>query len=180
MKNEENIQEEYEIDKNFLDIIFEMRGKVIQTCIDLETVMDGYIAEHFSEMEEKIIELASIVLAPRVTWGEKLAIFTVLIEKYNHAFMEKYPEFDKDIKKIIEHRTVFAHYPADVTPQGFILFKEKGKVAFFKFKNAKMPVTKEIVYSSQPSYTNEEINGILRGIHIYTQAIHKMIKTGKK
>jgi hypothetical protein len=168
------------VDPNFLRVVYELRGKVLQTCIELETVMDGYIAEYFCESEDKIIELASIVLAPRIPWGEKLAIFSVLIEKYNRPFMDEYSDFNKDIQNIIEHRNVFAHFPANTTPSGVELFKKVGVVAFLKFKNSKMPVTKEIVYARQPSYTNDEINLILKGIHTYTMAIHKMLKSGEK
>ena len=82
------MKETYEVDPKFVELICEMRGKVIQNCIELEMVMDAYIAEHFCDTESKIVELASIVLAPRIQWREKLAIFTVLIEKYNTSFNE--------------------------------------------------------------------------------------------
>jgi hypothetical protein len=170
--------DEYEVDEKFINLICELRGKVIQTCIDLEMIMDAYIAEHFCESESKVAELASIVLVPRVQWREKLAIFTVLIERYNQSFKDEFPDFDKDIINTIEHRNVFAHLPADVTSKGYKLFLENGIVAFFKFKNTKMPKTKEVVYMRSPSYTNEKINGILKGIHTYTVAIKKLLKYG--
>ena len=78
---------------------------------------------------------------------------------------------------MIEHRNVFAHLPADTTSNGYKTFQENGIVSFFKFKNSKMPKTKEIVYVRSPFYTNEEINNILAGIHIYTVAIKKILKT---
>ena len=171
--------EEYKIDEDYLNVIYELRGKLLQTCIDLEMVMDSYIAEHFCESDAKVYELATIVLAPRIPWREKLAIFWVLIEKYNQAFKDEYPEFSNDIINTIEHRNVFAHLPADLTANGFKLFKEQGIVPFLKFKNSKMPITKEIVYVRSPSYTNQEINSILAGIHIYTSAIHKMLRNNK-
>jgi hypothetical protein len=163
-------------DPKLLNLIYELWGKVLQTCIELETIMDAYIAEHFCQSEDKIVELASIVLAPRVSWGDKLAIFSVLIEKYNKPFMNTYPDFNKDIQRIIEHRTVFAHYPANTTRIGVKLFKEEKIVAFYKFKNSRMPKTKEIVYNRQPSYTENEINLILKGITTYTIAIHNILK----
>ncbi len=173
------MNEDYEIDEKFLDIIYELRGKVIHTCIELEMMMGAYIAQHFCDTDAKVYELASVVLVPRVQWSEMLAIFTVLIEKHNRSFIDEYPNFSKDIINAIEHRNVFAHLPADITANGFKLFKEQGIVPFLKFKNSKMPVTKEIVYMRSPSYTNEEINGILEGVHIYTVAIKKMLKTKK-
>ena len=170
--------DDYEIEQKYVDLISEIRGKVIQTCIDLEMIMDAYIAEHFCETEEKVAELASLVLVPRVQWREKLAIFTVLIERYNQSFKTEFPDFDKDIINAIEHRNVFAHLPADITNKGYKLFQDKGIVAFFRFKNTKMPKTKEIVNMRSPSYTNEEVNSLLRGIHTYTVAIKKLLKFG--
>lgn len=170
--------EKYEVNQEFVEIICEIRGKVVNSCIDLEMVMDGYIAQHFCETEDRIVEFASIVLAPRVQWREKLAIFSVLIEKYNASFKVEYADFDKDIANIIEHRNVFAHLPADTREIGYKLFKEQGLITFLKFKNSKMPNTKQIVYTRIPSYKNDEINAILKGIHTYTIAIHKMLKIG--
>jgi hypothetical protein len=166
MENKENIiDSDFDI---FINTVFEIRGKLLQTCIELELKMDGYIAEHFCETEEKIIEFGSIVLAPRISWGEKLNIFSVIIEKYNPDFLKEYPSFHSDIKKIIEHRTVFAHYPADTTITGVE-----------RFKNTRMPETSKIVYASIPSSSNEDINSILMGIHTYTTAIDIMIRIGK-
>jgi len=171
--------EDYKVDEYYLSVVYELRGKLLQTCIDLEMVMDSYIAEHFCESNAKVYELATLILAPRIPWREKLAIFWVLIEKYNQEFKDEYPEFSNDIINVIEHRNVVAHLPADLTPNGFKLFNEQGIVAFLKFKNSKMPVTKEIVYVRSPSYINEEINGILIGVHTYTSAIHKMLRSNK-
>ena len=69
--------EEYKIDEDYLNVIYELRGKLLQTCIDLEMVMDSYIAEHFCESDAKVYELATIVLAPRIPWREKLAILSI-------------------------------------------------------------------------------------------------------
>ena len=171
--------EDYKIDEHFLNIIFELRGKVLQTCIDLEMTMDTYIAEHFCDTATKVYEMATIVLAPRISWREKLAIFEVLIEKYNKSFKEKYPSFLNDIVNAIEHRNVFAHLPADITANGYKLFKEQGIVPFLKFKNYKVSVTKEIAYVRSPSYSNDEINSILSGIHTYTLEIRNMLKSVK-
>lgn len=169
--------EEYQIDENFLNIICEIRGKVLQGCIDLEMTMDTYIAQHFCETESKVYEMATIILAPRIPWREKLAIFEVLIEKYNQPFKINFPNFLNDITNVIEHRNVFAHLPADITPNGYKLFKEQGIVPFLKFKNYKLPITKEISYVRSPSYTNEEINNILAGVHTYKVEIRYMLKS---
>ena len=168
--------EEYKINEHFLNAIYEIRGKVLQSCIDLEMVMDTYISEHFCETPSKVFELISLLLSPRVAWREKLIVFTIFIEKYNTDFLSEYPEFSKDITNIIEHRNVFAHLPADITSNGYKLFTEKGIASFLKFKNAKLPKTNEIVYMRSPSYTNEEINSILKGINTYTGAIQKMLR----
>lgn len=167
-----------ESDQKFIDAICGVRGRFIESCIQLETMMDAYIAQHFCDTNEKVSELAYLVLAPRVSWREKLEIFKVLITKYNKKFEEEYGDFFKDITHIIEHRNVFAHFPADITPDGFKLFKKTGILPFIKFKNQKMPKTKKIVYIRYPSYTEEEFNSNLKSIYIYTIAIQKMLRKG--
>ena len=171
--------EDYKIDEHFVNIICELRGKVLQSCIDLEMTMDTYIAEHFCETNSKVYEMATLVLAPRIAWREKLAIFWVLIEKYNEAFKNEYPDFSKDVVNAIEHRNIFAHFPADITANGYKLFKENGIVQFLKFKNYKIASTNQIEYVRFPGYTNDEINGILSGINIYTNAVRLLLRTIK-
>jgi len=165
-------------EQKFVDAICGVRGRFIESCIQLETMMDAYIAQYFCDTNEKVSELVYIVLAPRVSWREKLEIFKVLITRYNKKFVDDYGDFYTDILHIIEHRNVFAHFPADITPDGFKLFKEKGILPFFKFKNQKMPKTKKIVYIRYPTYTEKEFNFNLKGVYIYTVAIQKILRKG--
>ena len=151
----------------------EIRGNFIQECVDLEMIMDTYIAKHFCQDDSKVYELAALILAPRIQWREKLEIFRVLIGKYNLDFADKYKNYYSEINSIIEHRNYFAHLPVDFTDDGISLF-EKGIIRFLRFKNYNYD--NKVEYLKQLTFTQPQINEHLKLINSYTIAIRNNLK----
>src|SRR5665647_1756247 len=154
-------REEYSI------LLNQVRGTVLTACINLEIIIDLYIAEKICDTKDKINEMTSLILTPRVSLREKLEIFKVLIAKYNPEFKDKKGNFYNDLKNIIEHRNVFAHLPASVSDEGLDEYNNKGNFMFYKFKNFTDEATKEIGYSRVPIYTNDSIDEILSACNTY-------------
>ena len=155
----------------FQSIVETIRGRVIHACIDIEFMIDGYIAEHFCNTQDKVDELASLILMPRVSWNDKVEIFSVLIEKYNKQFNTSYPDYKKDIIDLIEKRNQFAHFPSNNTIEGIRHFDKTGNIQFLKFKNFKEKVTKDISYQQKPEYSHEEIKNYIAAANKYSKAI---------
>ena len=153
----------------YLNAICEYRGKFIDACIMLEITMDTFISDYFSEGNKKRSELMALVLAPRVSWREKLAVFTVIIEVNHKDFYDKNSTLNTDITDIIEHRNVFAHLPSNLTPNGQKLYNTKGIISFLKLKNARQK--KDIVLIREPSYTAYEFNELIKAIKHYHNSI---------
>lgn len=174
------MNEEFVPDSSQIEFICKLRGAMIQACTDLESVMDLYLAEHFCESEQKIEEFACLILVPRVPWREKLEIMAVIIEQHNKRFWSEHKEFKKEIIKIIEHRNVFAHLPANLTEAGSNLYRDDKTIEFIRFKNTRVHVTKEIAYFNFPYYTQETIEQLINGIYFWSSEISNIIKSNRK
>ncbi len=69
--------------------VYLIRGTVINACISLEIMMDLYISEKFCLDNDKVNELSSFIVTPRITWSQKLEVIKLLIivvrQKYKTA-----------------------------------------------------------------------------------------------
>src|SRR5450755_4530417 len=114
------------------------RGTVVDKCIFLERCIDNYLAYFFclgnDEKGQQLIEL--ILSTDRITFSGKQQVLKFVIDKYKMDFVAKYPNYNKDIVDLIQHRNIFAHYLLDTTNAGVIKFREDGTIGFLKFKNS--------------------------------------------
>ena len=168
---------------SYPDLVNLVRGTVLNACINLEVIMDLYISERFADTNDKINELSSLVITPRVTWGEKLKILKLLMVKYHPKFVEDKSEVFSNIKRIIEHRTVFAHYPVRLSEQAIKIYNEEGKILFTKIRatlNEKDKKNKEVIYGENAFYTNDKINEIIKGCNYCIKEIKPLLRTIKK
>jgi hypothetical protein len=150
-------------EKGFTDITqncFKVRGFIINQTISLERIMDRYISKYFSNDETKIEELIELVFSTkRIAFESKRQIFKYIVDNHNKDFLKKYPDVCSDLKKIEEHRNVFAHYYLDNSDEGEEMFKN-GKMGFVEFLNKT-----ETIY-----YTRQGLNKIYDMLNKYLTA----------
>lgn len=167
--------------KTYPKLVNKVRGTILTACINLEIIMDLYISEQFADTNDKINELSSFIITPRISWSEKLEIFKLLIAKYNPVFGKKRSKFHTEIKAIIEHRNVFAHYPAHISQLSIDMYNEHEKMTFAKIKAFTLDgQTKEIGYGKVPVYTNKKIDEVILSCNLYIKEIKKLLRTFKK
>ena len=157
-----------------------VRGTVLNACINLEVVMDLYISERYGDTKDKINELSSFIITPRVTWGEKLNILKLLMAKYHPEFKKEKKEVFICIKNIIEHRTVFAHYPVNLSKKAIKIYNADGKILFTKIRAVFNEKDSTILYGKLPEYTNETINEVIAGCNYCIKEIKTLLRTTKK
>jgi hypothetical protein len=113
---------------------FDIRGRVLQRAIEIETLLDIYISEYFTKEKVKNAELINLLLAPRINFDNKVQIFTYLVDEYAPDFRKAYPKFTTEFKHIIEERNVFAHYPVDFSKESLENYETNKVVTFVKLK----------------------------------------------
>jgi hypothetical protein len=166
--------------KSYPKLVNLIRGTIINACINLEIIIDLYISERFADTDEKINELSSLIITPRVTWGEKLNVLKLLMKKYHPKFAEDKKEIFSNIKNIIEHRNVFAHYPINLSEKAIDIYNKEGKILFTKVRALFDEKDKIVKYGSIPYYTNEKINEIITVCNYCIKEIKTVLRTGKK
>jgi hypothetical protein len=155
---------------DILENIYKIRGYVLQRAIEIESLLDVYIAEYFTQDEAKVHQLVSLLLAPRMSFMNKFDVFTYLVDIKNPEFRTNFPKFPTQLKLIIEERNVFAHYPADFSPHAVETFKERGVIKFVKLKNSKnhgLTGVREIA--------EETINITLQVMAYYADALKNLV-----
>lgn len=115
-----------------------VRGNVLNAACALEMSIDLYITDHFTNDVDKSEELMNLIIAPRMSFENKVQAFFVLLERHNPTILTENPTIKNDIiKQIIEERNVLAHYPLDSTDWGLKRYYDTGDLTFFKFKNVR-------------------------------------------
>lgn len=143
------------------------RGHVLQRCVELEMLIDIYIGKHFTKDNTLLEELVTLIIAPRVTFDNKLQVLKVLIDKYDSDFKSKKPRFSKELKEIIENRNIFAHYPVDLSNSSLLLYKESRSITLLKFKNMKDEETNTVKLLNRIKYTDKQITALVDSIYDY-------------
>jgi hypothetical protein len=115
---------------------YDIRGRVLQRAIEIETLLDIYISEHFTKDKVKNNELVTLLLAPRISFDNKVQIFTYLVDEYNPEFRKSQPKYTAGLKRIIEERNFFAHLPVDFSKEALSAYEKEGIVTFVKLKNS--------------------------------------------
>jgi hypothetical protein len=117
-----------------LDAIYNIRGRVIQRAVEIESVIDIYIAEHFTKDPDKLHEFVSLITS-RTTFDNKLQMFKFLVDKHNKDFVGGFRTYHNEIKKAMEWRNVIAHYPVPFNKNSIEAFDKERIVLFVKLKS---------------------------------------------
>lgn len=116
-----------------------LRGVVISAVIDIERLIDIYLADYFSVNQDKRHELLDLVLSASggMAAEPKRVIFAALFMKHNRKFYEDNKDFFEHLTFIIKQRNILAHYLLDRSEHAVKRFKETGDIGFVKFKKVR-------------------------------------------
>jgi hypothetical protein len=152
---------------------YNIRGRIIQRAIEIESTIDIYIVEHFTKDVAKQVELRALVIAPRVSFENKFQIFSYLIQEYNPEFAEANKGYKKDLPYIIEERNAYAHFPIDFSQEALNNYEKDGIITFVKLKNSK-----EFGISTARNTKSDHVNQLLALMNKYAIAIRQLIGDG--
>lgn len=129
-------EQEREANQNkILETAYIVRGIVLQRAIEIETLIEGYITDHFSNDIQKKEELVTLILAPRVSFENKAQVFIFLLGEYKKDFAEKIKVFKENIIKIGEIRNHAAHFPVEFSDYAISVYQKQESIILIKFKN---------------------------------------------
>jgi hypothetical protein len=159
---------------------YDIRGRVIQRAIEIESLIGLYIAERITKDYDKVTELISLVLAPRVSFENKVQIFDYMVSKYDPKFKEKFPKLLHEMTSICEQRNIYAHYPIVFNETSFHNFENGKVVTFVKLKNTKKEnkvkgEPKETILVDPQFQSEDSINDILRDMIKYRDALIELV-----
>ncbi len=103
-----------------------IRGSLLEMLAGFESLIDFYITIHFTGHDEndKFEEFLSLIIAPNVTFRNKIEIFRALVDRYHPKFKSNNKQYWKDFLEIIEIRNIVAHYPINTSRSAIDKFKK--------------------------------------------------------
>ncbi|MGG9962398.1 hypothetical protein [Ferruginibacter sp. SUN106] len=172
-------QDRWELDYMQSTVI--VRGNILNAVTSLEMVIDLYITSYFTDDVDKSEELMNLIIAPRMSFENKVQVLMVLIEKYRPEILASNKTMTSDLIAIIQERNILAHYPLDTTPWGLQTYYETHDLTFFKFKNVRegdgKGAKKEIKLTTNVLYNVKKSENLLTLINKYHLLIATTIKT---
>ena len=152
---------------------YDIRGRILQRAVEIESIINIYIAEHFTKDKPKNEELICLILSPRVTFENKIQIFKYLVDKYNPEFKESNKQYSKDLTVLCEERNVFAHYPVEFSQKALKNYVDHNVVTFVKLKNVNQSGNASLV--NERHMSEESVNAILDKMGKYIILLRKLI-----
>ena len=112
-----------------------IRGKVITAITTLERMVDNLLSKHFTDNEEKQMELMNIVFGTKfITYENKRLILQHIIElHYKDHAAKNFPDLHKKLDEFGKYRNELAHYILDASDIAVDYYKKNGEVVFVKF-----------------------------------------------
>jgi hypothetical protein len=155
----------------------QVRGVILERLSEFEFWIDVYITRIFTNDIEKEDEFMSLIIAPNVTFRNKIEIFKVLVNKYHPNFRKKHTKFWKDFLEIVEKRNMLAHLRVDTRPEAVAKYKEETVISYIRFKNSteKINGVETVKFISFNSFSETYVNGLIKLIDIYSNSIKSLI-----
>ncbi len=89
------------------------RGVIISQTIQLERLIDEFIARYFIPGSKKKLELMELLISDRMSFNDKADVFIHLLKKkceiLGKDFKAEFPRIAKDFQEIAKDRNRFAH-----------------------------------------------------------------------
>ena len=112
-----------------------IRGKIINAITTLERMIDNLLSKHFTDNEERQMELMNIVFGTKfITYENKRLILQHVIEThYKEHAAENFPDLHAKLDKFGKFRNDLAHYILDSSDIAIDYYKKNGEIVFVKF-----------------------------------------------
>jgi hypothetical protein len=111
-----------------------LRGRIIDGTIQVERLIDDYLAKYFCQSQRKSNELKELFFSTNsVVLDAKRSIFSVVIKRENPDFVKLNPKYLSRLDKFIPHRNIFAHAEIDTSSEAIANYKDE--IVFFKYVN---------------------------------------------
>lgn len=141
------------------------RGHVIHRVIEMEMLINFYLAQHFAKDEQRAAELRSLLFCTeRMEYSAKVEIFCILLERHNLEFFNSIPKLRNHLLKIGEIRNHMAHLHLNILDEG--LTKED-IIGFAKWRKDKIEIK---------NYSYKNINDLITDLYTLTEAFGTLIK----
>jgi len=163
--------EKVKIEKLITEVSRMSRGTMIQIISEIETMMSIYIAELLTSDKQKTEELICLILAPRVSLEDKRQVFCFLVDQYNPEFKKEHPNHNADLKRFVEQRNIYAHYPVDFSEDAIKKYKDETTFTFVQLKNSKASLVKRI------DINERTFHKLIDDMNVYFTALKKLIKS---
>jgi hypothetical protein len=136
---------------------YRIRGYFLSEIIVLERLIDRFIARHFTDNENRQMELIELFLSTKriIFENKKMAVKHIIDLHYSDKF-PNWKQLYSDLSKLADLRNLIAHNILDTSPSG-LEHAKNGTISFIKFENATIEVT----------YTKAEIDnfkGMVKGL----------------
>jgi hypothetical protein len=154
---------------DYSDMTHKWRGYVINHAIDLEQVMENFIAKHYiigindEDYDQKLEDFKNTFFwITSMGLGNKMKITKKLIELYQPDIHKMYPEVNiyAELDEIIETRNAMAHWQLDFSKE----YRWNGA----KNKQMKIERLNKLKTGGTTIYSEESINRIVELCRKYT------------
>ena len=151
-----------------------LRGPIIEQAIQIESLIDIYIASKYATSRDIEDELICLVLS-NLGMNVKLKIFGYLINKHNKEYSDLNPQFYNDLCVVNSRRNAIAHYPAafdELSVENFILFN---KFTLTKARyESPSPSDPTLIIFEQQYFSEDDINGLIQMMDRYISDLRKL------
>ncbi len=170
------IQNRSEQEKQMLFLCYDARGQIMQQSIEMEKLIEYYIAGKFLEDENKKIEFIITIIAPHVIFSKKIEIFIHLVEKYDSWFNDKYNGITGRLTSLRDERNRFAHWPLDFSDIALTDFIERKGITLVRLKSVKAKDGEDPLSVDRHLYLVDGIKRVLAEMKIICKALQELTK----
>jgi hypothetical protein len=168
-----------QIHDELYNISHKFRGQVIEAIIDMENLIDVYIAEYFAPDEEKQSEFAFTILG-LLALKQKIETFGILLRKDSSVHEDERKTLIKNMNCAKNERDAMAHLSVDITEEAIMDYKEHKALTFIRRRpeSTQKPKSnkKETYLALRQVYTEDAANKVLRQIHEANAFLQKVLK----
>jgi hypothetical protein len=142
-----------------------LRGPIIERAVQIEQLIDIYIAAKFTNSLDSEDEFICLILA-NMNMQTKLKVFGYLMNKHNKDYTNSNPEFYNDLCISNSRRNAIAHYPAAFDESSVLDFLLFNKFTLAKARHEKQSIPEFEMFERQ-HISEDDINGLMQMMDRY-------------
>ncbi len=137
--------------KDYHELSDKLRGQIIGATINLELVIEQFIALYFCSNDiKKTKEFIKLIFKENTGFGRKIELLEYILSNEDKELLIVHPNVLRNIKTIVEYRNNLAHRYLDTTRNSIDRAKPNNSIILMNLKTSK-----------ETSYTSDEIKEIL-------------------